>query len=491
MIQDIGRWLVLGLLVAGLITILVPDNFFASFADKPLLNMAVVLLFSIPMYLCATGSIPIAAALMLKGLSPGAALVLLMAGPATNTASILVIGKVLGRRTLAAYLGAIVAGAVGFGLAIDYLLPAAWFVPSGAVHAACHGEAGYSWVEVASSALLAALLAYALMKRFIHRKNDTSMTKQIYRVGGMSCNHCKASVEKNLALLPSVTAVEVDLTAGTVAVEGTGGCRRDSEGDRGVGLRVQGARIIASSDRMEKRPAATAAGRLCFGRSVLLCSSRSVRNGGIRVAEIAGHDIFFGCPFHGAESEPAVETHGRIPALHRKRGFRIPCCGEPLQHLAHQPCADALPPAGSRDRQDEFGNAFADISVGPNAAHPDHSDDVPFRLRDQAAVVGECAEIRDVDAQRRMFDDLSRQGRRRVAAIDRVVEKIGQQREFLPANRTYREFHASKIAIFWEGGAESGFTFGYPCGSTPAAGTARASASCSPLHGAAANCRHR
>ena len=221
MIQDIGRWLVLGLLVAGLITILVPDNFFASFADKPLLNMAVVLLFSIPMYLCATGSIPIAAALMLKGLSPGAALVLLMAGPATNTASILVIGKVLGRRTLAAYLGAIIAGAVGFGLAIDYLLPAAWFVPSGAVHAACHGEAGYSWVEVASSALLSALLVYALMKRFIHRKNDTSMTKQIYRVGGMSCNHCKASVEKNLALLPSVTAVEVDLTAGTVAVEGT------------------------------------------------------------------------------------------------------------------------------------------------------------------------------------------------------------------------------------------------------------------------------
>ena len=121
MIQDIGRWLVLGLLVAGLITILVPDNFFASFADKPLLNMAVVLLFSIPMYLCATGSIPIAAALMLKGLSPGAALVLLMAGPATNTASILVIGKVLGRRTLAAYLGAIVAGAVGFGLAIEPL----------------------------------------------------------------------------------------------------------------------------------------------------------------------------------------------------------------------------------------------------------------------------------------------------------------------------------------------------------------------------------
>ena len=128
------------------------------------------------------------------------------------------------RRTsvgLLAYMGAIVAGAVGFGLVIDYLLPAAWFVPSAAVHAACHGEAGYSWVEVASSALLVALLAYALIRRFIHTKTDKSMTKQIYRVGGMSCNHCKASVEKNLAQLPSVTAVEVDLAAGTVSVEGT------------------------------------------------------------------------------------------------------------------------------------------------------------------------------------------------------------------------------------------------------------------------------
>ena len=77
-----------------------------------------------------------------------------------------------------------------------------------------------------------------------------------------------------------------------------------------------------------------------------------------------------GVRFTVRNPEPAVETHGRIPALHRKRGFRIPCCGEPLQHLAHQPCADALSPAGSRDRQDEFGNAFADISVGPKCSAP-------------------------------------------------------------------------------------------------------------------------
>lgn len=66
----------------------------------PILNMIIVLAFSIPMYLCATGSIPIAAALMLKGLTPGAALVLLMAGPATNVASLLVVNKVMGKKNL-------------------------------------------------------------------------------------------------------------------------------------------------------------------------------------------------------------------------------------------------------------------------------------------------------------------------------------------------------------------------------------------------------
>ena len=125
--QDIGKWLVIGLVVAGLITLLLPDNFFTTFQSYPLLNMLLVLAISMPMYLCATGSIPIAVALMLKGLSPGAALVLLMAGPATNMAAILVINKVLKRKTLCIYLLSIIAGAMLFGLGIDYLLPTEWF----------------------------------------------------------------------------------------------------------------------------------------------------------------------------------------------------------------------------------------------------------------------------------------------------------------------------------------------------------------------------
>ena len=65
MMQDIGRWLIVGLVVAGLITVFVPESFFALFADNSLLSMLIVLLFAIPMYHCATGSIPIAVALMM------------------------------------------------------------------------------------------------------------------------------------------------------------------------------------------------------------------------------------------------------------------------------------------------------------------------------------------------------------------------------------------------------------------------------------------
>ena len=121
MMSDIGKWLVIGLVVAGLITIYVPDEVFTIFKDNTMASMILVLIISIPMYLCATGSIPIAVVLMLKGLTPGAALVLLMAGPACNMASILVIRKGLGFRTLVIYILSIIIGAVFFGCLIDWL----------------------------------------------------------------------------------------------------------------------------------------------------------------------------------------------------------------------------------------------------------------------------------------------------------------------------------------------------------------------------------
>ncbi len=220
MIQDIGLWLVVGLAVAGLITVLVPDGFFLRFADTPVVNMAAMLAVSVPMYVCATGSIPIAVALMLKGLTPGAALVLLMAGPASNMASIFVISKVLGRKTLWLYLLSITAGAIAFGCGIDYLLPREWFTSHLAQSRACcsGGSAIFSTI---CSVAMCGLLVFALINRFLPKKHKIAMDKRVFKVDGMMCNHCRANVEKALQSLQGVDNVAVDLAAGTATVTGS------------------------------------------------------------------------------------------------------------------------------------------------------------------------------------------------------------------------------------------------------------------------------
>ena len=162
MMGDIGKWLVIGLIVAGLITVFVPNEFFAVFKDNTLLSMLLVLAIAIPMYICATGSIPIAVALIMKGLTPGAALVLLMAGPACNVASMLVIGKRLGRKTLALYLFAIITGAVVAGNIID-LMPREWFMPT-IMQSACCSPEDTSWFNWLCTGVLALLLLYSLIR---------------------------------------------------------------------------------------------------------------------------------------------------------------------------------------------------------------------------------------------------------------------------------------------------------------------------------------
>ena len=229
MMQDIGRWLLLGLVVAGLITVFVPDSFFAHFVDKPLFSMLLVLAFAIPMYLCATGSIPIAVALMLKGLSPGTALVLLMAGPAVNVASMWVISKVMGKKTLLLYLISIVGGAIGFGLGVDYLLPREWFAtPLTHIHDV-HAQ-GVSWFNLGCLALLMVLLAHAFILRYrkpqvctCHEgcgRAEAPASTWTLTVKGMSCNHCKANVEKAILKVEGVERVEINLADGQTVVYG-------------------------------------------------------------------------------------------------------------------------------------------------------------------------------------------------------------------------------------------------------------------------------
>lgn len=120
--NDMAVWFLAGLLLAGLISALVPEEIMAAYLGGGILSLLIMLAVGIPIYICATASTPIAAALILKGVSPGAALVFLLAGPATNMASLTVLFGVLGRRATAIYLITLALTALISGLLLDGVL---------------------------------------------------------------------------------------------------------------------------------------------------------------------------------------------------------------------------------------------------------------------------------------------------------------------------------------------------------------------------------
>jgi hypothetical protein len=220
MVGSVGKWLVIGLVIASLITVLVPNDFFILFAQYPLLAMIAVVVIAIPMYVCATGSIPIALSLILKGLTPGAAFVFLMAGPAVNFASYTLLSHSLGRRNTLIYILIIALSAIGIGFIIDYLLPTTWFVPNLSVSNACCAQE-VSVFDTICSVVLVVLLVYSLIiKRFKENSKQNIMAKK-YVINGMMCVHCKTCVEKELATVNGVSSVTVDLVNKVAIVEGS------------------------------------------------------------------------------------------------------------------------------------------------------------------------------------------------------------------------------------------------------------------------------
>ena len=221
MVASVGKWLVIGLVVAALITVFVPDSIFLSLSSYPLLAMLAMVAVAVPMYICATGSIPIAMSLMMKGLSPGIAFVMLMAGPAANFASILILNRTQGRRATFIYVASVVVTAIAFGLAIDLLLPREWFALPGGImaHEACHQSFGV--FDTLCSCLLGALLVYAFINnKFFDNKIKSEAMNKTYKVNGMSCPHCKATVERQIGAIEGVKNVNADLATGIVTVEG-------------------------------------------------------------------------------------------------------------------------------------------------------------------------------------------------------------------------------------------------------------------------------
>jgi len=222
--QSLSGSVLMGLLIGGLISAAVPADFVGEYIGGGVLGILVAVAIGIPLYVCATGSIPIAAAMMMKGFSPGAALAFLIAGPATNAVAFTTVKKILGARSLAIYLFTIFVGAVGFGLILDYAVPGS--ISMNMTHMQhVHATGALPWYYTVSGVFLLGLLGYFKAKDWVSKLRDRggeAMKEDensiVLNVSNMTCDHCKESIIKNLTKLEAVKAVAVDLKKKIVTV---------------------------------------------------------------------------------------------------------------------------------------------------------------------------------------------------------------------------------------------------------------------------------
>ncbi|KTG18180.1 permease [Pseudoalteromonas sp. XI10] len=170
LLEDTMIWLMIGLFFAALVQTYVPESYLSQWGNG-ILAMLVVILISIPMYICATASTPIAAGLLLSGVSPGAVLVFMLAGPATNIATLGVVGKELGKRAVFAYLIGVIGTALAFGFLTDYLVAQYGFVVApmmGEEH-----EVLPHWLSLGAGIVLAILMLRLLLKMVLKKSSQT------------------------------------------------------------------------------------------------------------------------------------------------------------------------------------------------------------------------------------------------------------------------------------------------------------------------------
>jgi len=174
LIRDISLWLLIGLGMAALVKAYIPTEFLAQWGDG-FMAFVVMALIGVPMYICALASTPIAAGLLFSGVSPGATLVFMLVGPATNIASIGLVKRELGNRALAAYLGSVVGVGFAFGYLTNYLA-AQWNIDFLAQTQTAHAMLNTP-LATGSAVLLAGLMIYALGSKYlINSKQQLSTT---------------------------------------------------------------------------------------------------------------------------------------------------------------------------------------------------------------------------------------------------------------------------------------------------------------------------
>jgi HflK protein len=162
LLDDTSYWVVLGIVLSGIVAAALPATFFEQYLNNELASMLVMLAIGIPIYVCASEATPLAAALVMKGLNPGAALVFLLAGPATNVGSIVMLWKFLGSRVMAIYLSSIVCVALLAGYALNWVYRS-WGVDARATFGTATAFLPEP-VKVGAALLLAALLVLSMRR---------------------------------------------------------------------------------------------------------------------------------------------------------------------------------------------------------------------------------------------------------------------------------------------------------------------------------------
>lgn len=216
---DIAKPLFFGLLAAALVSALVPQDFFADMLGTGFLAKLLLMALGIPIYVCATASVPLASALIAIGISPGAAFVFLMTGPATNIATIATVWKVMGRKVAIIYLLTTAGCALLFGTLLDLIYTTTaktaepympWMLPP--------------YIKAASAVILLGVLLWSSFAHKRARGEPIPLEQEegmlALNITGMTCEHCVGAVTRALKESPGVEAVSVDLKTGRALLDG-------------------------------------------------------------------------------------------------------------------------------------------------------------------------------------------------------------------------------------------------------------------------------
>ena len=219
---DIIKPLLKGIIISGLIAILIPNDFFASYNFTGLSAMVLVAVASVPIYVCATASVPVAMSLMAKGLEPGAAFVFLMAGPATNAATISVILNSLGKKIVISYVSVIFVSSILFGSLINIFLDPNTIPMNMDHHHHNHNSLWNIFSDLSVYTMLI-IIFYYLFSKIKRRSNamDNINNDNAYLITGMTCNHCKQTATEAIENCTGVEKVEIDLDSGKAYIQGS------------------------------------------------------------------------------------------------------------------------------------------------------------------------------------------------------------------------------------------------------------------------------